>query len=95
LELGVRTSYKVKNLVKLKTYYIGRDDWLHDVVLPAGSKITGRSKLPQQLFEITACADPEAVSFFDWVAVFNGEKGYGFLSNMGLEQLFRCLSTWV
>jgi hypothetical protein len=70
-------SYKVKYLVKRKNYYIGRDDWLHDVVLPNESKITDPSKIPQQLFEITAAVGEGFVSFFDWVAEFNGEKGFG------------------
>jgi hypothetical protein len=57
--------------------YMGRGDWLHDVVLSSAARIKDPGKVPQQLFEITSDVDSGAVSFFDWMAGTNDVRGYG------------------
>jgi hypothetical protein len=59
--------------------YMGKGDWLHDVVLSSAARIADLAKVPQPLFEITSDVDPGAVSFFDWMAGTNDVSGYGLL----------------
>jgi hypothetical protein len=57
--------------------YIGKGDWLHDVVLSSASRITDSAKIPQPLFDMTSDVPSDVVSFFDWLAGTNDVKGYG------------------
>jgi Fe-S-cluster formation regulator IscX/YfhJ len=56
--------------------YLFLEDWRHELVASSAARIKDSSKVPQQLYEITADVDPDAVKYSDWMAGTNDVKGY-------------------
>jgi hypothetical protein len=56
--------------------YLFLEDWRHGLAVSSAARIKDPSRVPQQLYDITADVDSEAVVYSDWMAGTNDVKGF-------------------